>query len=45
MLDGSGNEMAVPVDVRYEAGHSSREIWDKTEYFCPNCLEQHPENE
>ena len=29
--------MAIPITVKYEAGHSYREVWEKTEYFCPEC--------
>lgn len=28
---------AVELDVRYEAGHSHRERWERSDLYCPKC--------
>ena len=29
--------MTVSLSVKYEAGHSYNEQWEKSDYFCPRC--------
>lgn len=29
--------MSIDFDVKYQAGHSCSESWEKSDYFCPGC--------